>query len=371
MLLRNALLISAASVIISSVAAAQTPAKPEPDTMVLNSGEKLIGHLVRSTGGSVRFKSDALGEVNVDWSKIKELHAGGTYAVIPKNATLKKKVKPDVPEGSISESDQKIAVADPAGAKTVAVADTQMVIDKPAFDKAMDGDPGILKAWTGTATAGASLVEATQNSRTFTDAISVVRVVPGEDWLARRNRTSADFSSSYGLVSQKGSPTLKTSIFHADAERDEYLSKKFFAFGQALFDHSFSQGLDLQQTYVGGVGWSVIGDAKQSLDLKAGFSYINQQFAASANANSLAGSAFDEKYVRHFKKALFSQELAINPSWTNSKALSSIGSATLAVPVVKKFSFTLGASDNYLDNPPAGFKRNSVQFTTGLTYVLP
>src|SRR5271168_3532128 len=145
MLLRHRFLISAASLIFSSVAAAQTPAKPEPDTMVLNSGEKLIGHLVRTTGASVRFKSDALGEVSVDWSKIKELHAGGQYAVIPKNVILKKKVKPDVPEGSISEADQKIAVADPAGAKTVAVADTQMVIEKPAFDKAMGGEPGILK----------------------------------------------------------------------------------------------------------------------------------------------------------------------------------------------------------------------------------
>jgi hypothetical protein len=45
---------------------AQTPPKPEPDTLILADGEKLIGHLVRSTGSTVRFKSDVLGEVSID-----------------------------------------------------------------------------------------------------------------------------------------------------------------------------------------------------------------------------------------------------------------------------------------------------------------
>ena len=356
-----------------ALAAGQTAPKPEPDTMTLTTGEKLIGHLVRSTGASVRFKSDALGEVTVDWSKIKELHAAGRYAVIPKNVELKAKAgKPDVPEGAISEVDQKIQVADAAGPKTVAVADTTMVIDQPSFEKAMDGGPGFFHAWKGSVTAGASFVEATQNSRTFTDAISVVRTIPGEDWLARRNRTSADFSSSYGLVSQSGSPTLKTSIYHADAERDEYFSAKLFGFGQALFDHNFSQGLNLQQAYVGGLGYSLIGKPNEALDLKAGVSYVEQQFAGATKSMSLAGSVFDEKFLRRFGKgATFTQEFTVNPSWTNSKALSTLGTETVSLPVIRRFTFTVGASDNYLNDPPAGFKKNSVQFTTGLSYVLP
>lgn len=351
----------------------QTPAKPEPDTLLLTSGEKLIGHLVRSTGGSVVFKSDGLGAVTVDWSKVKELHAAGQYAVIPKNVQLKRHAGvPDVPEGTISEADQKIAVTTDAGTKSVAVADTAVVIERPAFEKAMGGGSDFVRSWKGTVTAGASFVEATQNSRTFTDSIALVRAVPGEDWLARRNRTIVDFSSSYGLVSQKGSPTLKTSIYHADSERDEYFSPKLFGFGQALFDHNFSQGLDLQQTYVGGIGWSVIAKPNKTLDLKAGFSYVRQQFASSAAPMSLAGSVLDEKYLRRLSKgATFTQQFTVSPSWTNSRALSALGSATLSLPVIKRFTFTVGATDNYLNDPPAGFKKNSVQFTTGLSYVLP
>ena len=246
------------------------------------------------------------------------------------------------------------------------------MIERAAFDKAMDGGPGFFHAWHGTVTAGASFVEATQNSRTFTDAVAIVRTVPGEDWLSRRNRTSVDFSSSYGLVSQPGSPTLKTSIYHGDAERDEYLSPKFFAFGEALFDHNFSQGLNLQQTYVGGAGYSLIARPNESLDLKAGVSYVDQQFAGSAKTMSLAGSVFDEKFLRKFSKGIaVTEELTVSPSWTNSKALSALGASTLSVPMIKRFNFTLGVIDNFLNDPPGAFKRNSFQFTAGLSYVLP
>ena len=65
---------------------AQTP--PEPDVLVFTNGEKLIGHLVGSTGGSVTFKSDMAGEITVDWSKVKELHSSGKFAVAEKAWSL-------------------------------------------------------------------------------------------------------------------------------------------------------------------------------------------------------------------------------------------------------------------------------------------
>lgn len=350
-------------------ASAQAPAKTEPDTLILNDGEKLIGHLVRSTGESVRFKSDAIGEVNVDWSKIKELHTAGQYAVIPKSAKLGR--HPDtssVPEGTVSASDQKIEVA----AQTLPVGDVGQVVDVATFDKDVKGSPSFFKDWHGTATLGASFVEATQNSRTITDSVALVRVVPGEDWLERRDRTIFDFTSSYGLVTQPNTPTVKTSIFHADAERDEYFSRSIFGFGQALFDHNYSQGLDLQQTYVGGIGWSVYKRANQSLDLKGGMSYVRQQFAGATASKNLASSIFEEKYLRRFfHGTTFTEGLSVSPSWTESRALSALGAATLALPVYKRFSFSIGATDTFLNDPPPGFKKNSVQFTTGVTYVLP
>src|SRR5579863_4492971 len=76
-----------ATLLAAACLSAQTPAPP-PDTLVFTNGEKLIGHLVRSNGATVTFKSDSLGEVNVDWSKIQELHTSKKFVVVGKDVKL-------------------------------------------------------------------------------------------------------------------------------------------------------------------------------------------------------------------------------------------------------------------------------------------
>lgn len=349
------------------------PAKPEPDTLELVDGERLLGHFEQSNGSSVRFKSDVLGELTIDWSKIKELHTSQKFAVLPKNLKLKRNANvSNIPEGSIAEAGQKITVTPSTGPpQTVSVADTGNVIDQTTFENAVQHNPRFISDWGGSVTAGASLVQATQESRSLTTAISLIRTVPDEDWLQRRNRTQADFSFSYGTVEQPATPTVKTDIYHGDIQRDEYLSASVFGFGQAAFDHNFSQGLDLQQTYGGGIGWSVIRQANETLDLKAGITYIRQEFQIASANQDLAGSTFEEDFTRGLKRGIkLTEQLIITPAWNNTNALTAMGSAALTVPVYKRTNFSLGTIDNYLHDPPPGFKKNSFQLTMGLNYTL-
>jgi hypothetical protein len=348
-------------------------AKPEPDVLVLTDGERLVGHFEQSNGSSVKFKSDVLGSVTVDWSKVKELHTAAKFAVIPKNVELKRNADVSgIPQGTIAVADQKITITPSAGqAQTVNVAAADHVVEETSFENAVHRNPNFFADWGGGVTAGASLVEATQESRTFTGAINLVRTIPDEDWLRRRNRTNVDLSFSYGTLEQSNTPTVKTEIYHADAQRYEYISLSVFAFAQGSFDHNFSQGLDLQQTYAGGLGWSAIRRANESLDLKAGISYVRQDFSVASANQTLAGSTFEEDFTRGLKRGIkFSQQLIIAPAWTNSKALTASGNATLTVPVYKRANFSLGTIDNYLHDPPPGFKKNSFQMIMGLNYTL-
>jgi hypothetical protein len=214
-------------------------------------------------------------------------------------------------------------------------------------------------------------VEATQVSKTFNGVINLVRIVPDTDWLRRRNRTIVSFATAYGTLQQPNTSTVKTAIDRGAAERDEYLSESVFAFGQADFDHNFSQGLRLQQIYGGGIGWSVIHRPNESLDLKAGVTYVRQEFYSSKSSQSLAGSTFEEDFSRNlWHGTKFVEQLVLSPSWTNENAFTAFGTAALTLPAYKRLGVTLGTADNYLHNPPAGFKRNSFQATMGLTYSL-
>src|ERR1700690_4488834 len=92
------------------------PALFAQDVIVFADGERLVGKFVQSNGASVTFKSDVLGEVTVDWSKVKEVQSSQAFAVVPKNVELKRNSDlSKIPAGKIAVADQKITVTSAAG----------------------------------------------------------------------------------------------------------------------------------------------------------------------------------------------------------------------------------------------------------------
>jgi hypothetical protein len=351
---------------------AQAP-KPEPDMVVFPNGEKLIGHFESFIGGAAKFKSDTLGEITIDLSKVQEMHTSEKFAVINKNVKLARGERDgQIPVGTLSVADKKVEVNTGNGQppQSVLVADLNNIIDQAEFDQAFRHS-SFFQKWNGAVAFGTSIVESTQNSVSLNTSVALVRAVPSENWLAPRNRTLVDFSDSYGKVTQPGTPEVKTSIYHADAERDEYFSSRVYALGAVAFDHNFSQGLDLQQLYGGGIGWTAIHKSNETLDFKGSVNYEKQQFQVSTENQNLANSVFAEFYMFKFAHAVvLNQQLAVSPAWTNMRAYSAYASVGIVFPVYKRFGFTANAIDSFLNNPPTGFKKNSVQFNTGLTYTL-
>jgi Protein of unknown function, DUF481 len=244
--------------------------------------------------------------------------------------------------------------------KALPLGDVSNVVTEADFQRAFERT-SFWKGWKRGATAGVSLTEATQKNQTFTAAVNLVRSVPAVTWLNLRSRAILGFNEAYGKLTQFGSPALKTSLFHAGAEQDWYLSSRLFVFGQAIFDHSFSQGLDLQQTYGGGLGFVVFKREKQELDFKASLDYIDYQFATSSLNKHLFGSIFGETYVRTFTHGiLLNEEAGITPAWRDTSAYSAFASAALTFPVYRHLGLTLGALDNFLNIPPPGFKKEFV-----------
>jgi hypothetical protein len=345
--------------------------KPDVDVLLFTDGERLTGHFVKSTGSSLTFKSDSLGDITVDWSKVKELQSSAKVAVIPKGVRLRKRADAaNIPQGTLSVEDQQVHLAGEAP-RSMPVADTGLIVDQAGFQNALAHQPGFFDAWKGTVTIGAAVVNATQDSETFTGGVSLVRAIPTENWLEPSNRTSLNLSAGYGEVTQPSTPAIKTSIFHGDAERDQYFSPRLYVFGQGAFDHNYSQGLDLQQTYSGGMGVTVISLANETLDLKASLSYVKQQFNGAPD-DSLIGSIFAEAFNRKFKRGLtLNQRLTLVPTWNNTNAYSGAFNAMLTMPVYKRMGGSLGFIDSYLNNPPPAFRKNSVQVTLGVSYLLP
>ena len=346
------------------------PAPPGGDTIVFTNGEKLVGHLQSATDTDIVFKSDMVGVVTVKWTTVRELHTADPFAAIAKGEKPRtREESAAVPRGALTATNQQLQVA---GAKpaTLPISNIGNIVPESSYEKAF-AHTSILAGWKGGATLGVSWTEATQTDESITGAINLVRTVPADNWLDLRSRTLLDFNEAYGKVTQPATPTVKTSLYHADGTQEWYFNPRLYAFGQAIFDHNYSQDLDLQQTYGGGIGLVVFKRPQQELDFKASMDYIRQQFRTAASNKSLIGSVFGETYTRTFThKILFSEQAAITPAWNDTNAYSAFGNAALTFPVYHRLGFTIGALDNYLNDPPPGFQKNSFQLTVGATYAI-
>ena len=384
-----ALMLAALSPSLEAAPADKKPAPAETDVLVLANGDTLHGKLVQADSGAVTFHSAALGDLKVKWADIKTLNAAESFTVLEKSQKLRgRKEVAHLPTGSLDVTDGAITVheknAQGAPGAPIPVKNAQLIVDSAALDKQIHHEPGFFTGWNGAATAGATLVSATQNSYQVSGSIGLVRVVPTVSWLDSRNRTSANFSGSFGKITQPAytsggvftpASVTKSSISHFDAERDEYFSPRFYGLGQTAFDHNYSQDLNLQQIYGGGIGCTALKRANQSADIKGTVQYENQDFisgASSAN-QSLIGSTFAVSYLLKLKLVAFTQGVSFIPAWNNARAYSAQETDTFAFPAYKRFSLSVGTLDSYLNDPPATeppTKRNSFQFTMGLTYAI-
>ena len=378
---------SAVGMALTCSAQTKTTAASAPDVIVLSNGDTLHGKFVSAIGGKVSFHSDVLGDLSLSWDKIKELHTGQKVAVLESSVKLQgKKIEGHVPIGTVDVADQNLTVhpENAAPPQSIPVKNAQYIVDQTTLQKQIYQHPGFTSGWNGGATAGATLVTATENQYTFSGAVALARVVPTVSWLDPRNRTSLGFTGSYGKITQPAyvaagvtvpAVTTKSAIYHAEAERDEYFSPRLFALAQTAFDHNFGQDLDLQQIYGGGIGWTFLKTPKQEADLKATMQYEKQQFISgtSSGNQNLIGSTFAANYILHAKRVTYTQGLAFIPAYNNERAYSANETDTLAFPAYKSFSFSVGTLDSYLNDPPVSLpptKRNSFQFTMGLTYAI-
>jgi hypothetical protein len=387
---RNSVLLLLAMMPLTVTCAAQDkkPPAPAPDVLVLDNGDTLHGKFVKEVSGTVTFHSDALGDLNVAWAKIQSLHVSESVAVLSTNIHVHGKHEmQQIPTGQLDATNETVTlhpVNEQTAPPPLPVKNAQYIVDQATLEKQVNHEPGFFTGWNGSATAGATVVTATQDQYTVSGALGLVRVVPTVSWLDTRNRTSADFNGSFGKITQPAyvsggvytpATSTKSSIIHFDAERDEYFAPRFFALGQTAFDHNYSQDLNLQQIYGGGIGWTALKKPNQEADVKATLQYEEQNFIAGTGQTNqnLIGSTFAVNYILKTKLVTYTQGLAYIPAWNTPRAYSASETDTLAFPAYKNFAFSVGTLDSYLNDPPSTeppTKRNSFQFTMGLTYAI-
>jgi hypothetical protein len=353
-------------------------AAPEKDVLIFTNGDQLSGTLERSIGDSVVFKSDMAGEITVPLSQVKDLKTHGAFAVL-KHGVPVAESKTVVP-APVEITTETVTVQETAQvpSQVVPVKDVAYVVDEKTFNSALVHNMSFFEGWNGAFNLGTSFTQSTTHGGSISTGLSLIRQIPVVPYFQIRNRTTANFQENYGVLTTppvlSGTGTdveAKTSIMHADAERDEYISKNVYVLATTAFDHNYAQSIALNQLYGGGFGWTVFNKPLHQLDLKADAHYQRQgHFDPTLNLN-LFGSSFSETYRRSLPyKMSLTQTASYVPAWNDLHAYSANGSLTLAAPLFKRLALNVTALESYINNPDPGYNKNSLTFTTGLTYTL-
>lgn len=380
------LLLSAPGLLAAKKPKSKPAAKPAaavaPDVLVFSNGDKLTGKLTKADGAKVTFSAQDAGNITVPWSKIKELQTAQPFAVIAKNQdATRKRQNSAIPIGELSYDGKVLTVTENGQARVVPLTQVSNVIDSATFHKNVDQRQGLLQGITGALTFGYAQVNSTFNTKTINSGVNLSRTVPAVPWMKPAFRTLLNFTNSYSTFKQSPNPTAVTNILHGSLEEDEFLEPRFYALEQAIYDKNSVEGLDLQQIYGGGFGYTLIKRPKQSLDVSGTINYTQQQFAtpitlvagqAPHATQHLVGATFADNYMYKLPRNIILMENAnINPQFNYAQAYTANATVGATMPIIKTFALTVQAIDNYLNDPPPGFKRNSTQYTTGLTYTLP
>lgn len=361
---------------------AKAPADAQPDVLVFLNGDKLTGHLVKADATNVYFATDEAGQVTVPWTKIQSFQTVKPFAVISKQSKVQRKhVNSAVPVGALRLQGKSLIIAQDQTTRQVPIADISYVIDEPTYHKNVEESQGLFHGISGAITAGYSQVNSTFNTTNINSGVNLTRIVPAVPWMPPARRTLLNFSNTYSTFTQSPNPTAVTNILHGSLEEDEYIHPRFYLLEQAIYDHNSVEGLDLQQVYGAGLGYTVLKQPLQELDLSSTVNYTQQQFAQpvalspnqTPNATqNLIGATFADNYNRKLPHKIVLTEVSnITPEFNFVQAYSANATVGVTMPIIKNFGLSIQAIDNYLNDPPPGFKANSTQYTTGLTYTIP
>ena len=343
------------------------------DQITLKNGDRLTGDIVKSDAKTLVLKTEAAGDVTIQWSAIdavtsaQPLHvglAGGQMVV-----------------GPVATKDGQIQVTTQAAGVVTASKDSVQVIrsdsEQTAYDAAMERlqHPHLGDFWSGTLDTGLSLTRGNSAILSYTFAGRAVRQTD-------RDKITVYTTAVYGKNDTTSPSQVIANQITGGVRGDVNFSARWFAFGATDFNSNALQNLDLQNVVYGGIGYHLIKTKNTQFDVFAGAGYNQEFFGAytlpnalpppvilafpavtQRNAEANVGEQFDTKLG---SRSTFSETFIYFPNLSGPSGYRYMFNTVLSTAISKWLGWQFSLNDNFISNPPIGIKGNDLLLSTGL-----
>jgi putative salt-induced outer membrane protein YdiY/sRNA-binding regulator protein Hfq len=309
------------------------------DQVVLVNGDTLSGTIEKVAAGKLTLKTDYAGPIDIDISKIKKISTAAPVEVHLQSG--------EVLKGQLKEGEDGQVIIERSGERETTSVD---------WKKVASINPPVSK-WTGSITLGAN----SQTGNTRRNGVSLV-------FDASRKTETDRFSLGYQFNYAHEEDALTARNHYGYIKYDYFFTKRLYGyFGMELLSDTF-RDLSLRLAVGPGVGYQVWDDPIKSLAVEGGLSYVNETHKVGPDKDFLAvrlGANFRYKIT---KLIGFTDKLTLYPRLDNIGRYLLRNEAALTAPVGSGLALRLA---NILDrdsNPPAGIRKNDVQWILGVQY---
>jgi hypothetical protein len=364
-LVRTALIIFMAASLVPTSASEQTR-----DVVEFSNGDRLTGAVSGATSETLVFSNQSVGSLKLKWSDLHKITVRHPIKITYGSGSSTQ--SHDFEGGEVvvdtTEARLSLRVVETPESQPAVFNDVQSINDlKKCATALRSACPG----WQlDSAKISVALLEATQTQQTYGGSLTLLRSWNPDESGWPYQRTLIELQANYDDKRKNSSPGSANITREYDGVFQHLMSitnNDFYATTVADLYHNNSLGLYFEQSYGGGLGriW-------HDFELNADLRFIGQHFYGNNRSTGLIGSQLSER--RSLPLSFIKPGVTIvetgkyTPAYNMSGSWQLFGRLQLVVPITPKFQFVADASDSYVENVPAPYRKNYLKTTVSLQF---
>jgi putative salt-induced outer membrane protein YdiY len=298
------------------------------DELHLLNGDVITGQVIRMEDNKLFFKTSYAGEIKVDWPEVRNLISDDAIKVILSDGTVLEGFARKASENTMRLETKKLEA--PSDFKLSAVTAIN------------PGKKPIVKI-TGRTNVGLTQ----ERGNNDTDSLRL----DGE-FIARTEKSRYTLRGELDKERAEGVTTVDNWLAYGNYSY--YLSRKWFLYGQTLFEHDKFSDLDLRSTLGAGAGYQFFESEALNLSAAIGPAWVNEDFIKAEDDDYAAGQwliEYDQFLFKKFVQLFHRQTGWVKVSDSNKWIL--LTRQGLRFPIYKGFTTTVQYNYDYDNDPSA------------------
>jgi hypothetical protein len=365
------------------------------DRIFFANGDVTTGILVSAGEGGVVFEGNLTGSLAYQWSDITKIEISSRVVVRRKLGANASNAAVTMLENPVIEvAGEKLQIeVDPNATQTGAT--SLQIAELVSLDSPIPEAASPVSHWQGAIKSQDSVTRATQDQYQLGATLHAsYETERQEAW--EHQKVDLTAQANFSESSKPGASPVRTALYEGIAQYDLFtvgsdLASNFpprynstYLLVISDWYHNLSLGMNLEQAYGVGYGWSRTLRGKpdsqgrillQTFGVSGDVRYIREKLYPPGGILDLAATDLSEHYSISIpwvtvKPLSLSERIQVIPAFNNSQALQVRGIAEFLLPLTKRLSIGPQLIDDYLRNAPPKTKQNYLQPQLSFTYLL-